>query len=452
MTQNKRNRRTGGPLLTLMLVCLFLAPGAWAQSELPSPLTLADALQVALAANPTVAAAEAQLRAREAAYDGQQARRLPTLSLDASGSIGKSLDRTTNVNGTPVQTGSDITESSDIAATVGYIFYQSGRDEAIASARQQTRASEASLANAQRRLLEQVATVWHTIHSQQELAAVAEQAVENAQHHLELVDARIAAGNAAEADLLPIEADLAAAEYDLVSATNAIWQSVAELRQYLALPVDVLPHLASVPELEIERARLETWIDAGLSTRPDLQAQRHSVRAAALSVDQAQINAGLSFTAQGQADYGRHTGTNGETWQLTAGISFPLFDRQADAGVDEAKASLEASRQQLAELELTVAREVSQAWYSLTDASERVTSAQASLAAAASNLDAARERYAAGVGDVIAVTDAETTWRRAAGQLVQARYDRNIAYYRLLAAAGRLSVAQTEQTTREGSQ
>jgi outer membrane protein len=445
-----------------VFVALTVAAGAWAQeaTELPSPLTLEDALRIALEANPRVAAAEAQLRAREAAYDGQKARRLPTLSLDISGSTSKSLDRTTNVDGVSVQTSGGTTENSDIAATLSYTFYQSGRGEAIDAAREQTRASEASLVNAQRQLLQLVATVWHTIQSEQELAGVAEQSVDNAERHLELVDARIAAGTAAETDRLPVEADLAAAEYDLVSATNAVWQSIAELREYLALPPDVLPHLAGVPELDIERADLEAWIDTALSDRPDLQAQQRSVRVAALNVDQAQISAGLSFIAQGQADYGRHTGTNGETWALTAGVSFPLFDRQARAGVDEAKASLEASRQQLAELELSVAREVSQAWYSLADATERVTSAQASLASAQSNLDAARERYAAGVANVIAVTDAETTWRRAAGQLVQARCDRNTAYYRLLAATGRLSVEPdqaaateaTQQTPREDSQ
>ena len=95
-------------------------------------------------------------------------------------------------------------------------------------------------------------------------------------------------------------------------------------------------------------------------------------------------------------------------------------------------------REALSELELSVTQDVSRAWYALGDATERVAAGQVSVAAAAANLEAAQARYAEGVADIIEVTDAELSLRRARGQLVQSRFDRNVAYYQLLAAAGRL--------------
>jgi len=156
---------------------------------------------------------------------------------------------------------------------------------------------------------------------------------------------------------------------------------------------------------------------------------------------------------QGQAEYGRFTGTSGDTWSLAAGASFPLFDRTATAEVARARASLEASRQHLAELELSVTREVSQAWHALTDAAERVTSAEASLAAAIGALEAAQARYAQGAATVIDLTDAKLTRRAASARVVQAHYDRNVSHYELPAAAGRiLAGPQADEAAVEGVQ
>ncbi|MGD9497615.1 MAG: TolC family protein [Armatimonadota bacterium] len=436
---------------TILGIGLLAALGCgWAQRATPEPeanvLTLEQAMRLALERNPSMAIAEGGVVAQRAALAGQRARRLPTVTADAGGRIQQSLARPVNVGGGVIETRAATTETSDITLALSHAFFQSGLDEAIAAARAQTAASEASLVDTQRTLLLQVAQSFFTVLADQELAAAADEAVRAAQLHLELVDARIEAGTAAPADRLPVEAELAEAQFEAVSTLNAIWQALADLQALLALPADELPlirgELAEVPP----RGELQRWLATALAERPDLQAQRHRTRATELALRQAEISAGLTLSAQGQADYGRHTGTTGETWSLAAGVSYPLFDRQARASVDQARANLEVARQRQAELELSIAREVTQAWYALSDAEERVTTAGVALAAAASSLEAARERYAEGVADIIEVTDAEVTWRRATARLIQARYDRSVAYHRLLAAGGVLRL----ETSGEG--
>ncbi|MGI5817724.1 MAG: TolC family protein [Armatimonadota bacterium] len=422
----------------LAAICLLLVPtGATAQDEAPHLLTLEQAMRLALERNPAVGVALTGAEAARYSLEGQQARRLPTLSFDASARISESLSRTAVVGGDTIRTGGGRSESSDVQLTLSHTFYQSGRDEAISEARQRTRASELGIDDTVRRLLADVAATFHGVLAQQELAEVADRAVSAAQLHLDLVDARIEAGTVAPADRLAVEAALADAEFEAVRTVNAVWTRLADLQALLALPTDELPVIRGELDAPSVTGDLEEWVAEALEMRPDLQAQRHRLRATELSLRQAEIDAGLTMSVQGQADYGRHTGNTGETWFIGGGLSFPLFNKQARASVDRAEADLESVRQTLAEQELSVSRQVAGAWYTLRDAIGRVEAAGVSVAASATNLEAARGRYAEGVVTIIEVTDAELSWRRAQANLVQARFDRNVAWYQLLAAAGR---------------
>ncbi len=434
--------------LALVVACW----GVQAQ-EASHVLTLHEAMWQALERNPSIAAAAGDVVARQAALRGQHSRWLPTLTAEAGGRIQQSLARPVSVGGGIIQTGGATSETSDVTLSLRQTFYQSGLAEAIDAAREQTAASEASLEDSRRTLLLQTATTFYTILAGQEMAEIADDAVRAAELHLDLVDARIDAGTTAVADRLPVEAELADARFEAVSTLNAVWQALADLQALLALPPDELPLIRGELDDVPEREDLQSWLRTALAERPDLQARRHGLRATELAARQAEIDAGLSVSVTGQADDGRFTGTTGETWLLAAGVSYPLYNGQTRASVDQAHANLEVAEQRMAEAELAAARDVAQSWYALGDAEERITAADAALLAAASNLEAARERYAEGVVDVIAITDAELTWRRAAGRLVQSRYDRIVAHYRLLAAAGRLrTTVGADAQAREGDE
>lgn len=439
-------------IVTVATLLVLLVAHSIPAQEIPRVLTVHDAMRLALERNPSIASAESGTQASEAALEGQRARTLPTLTAGASGRVQQSLARTVQVGGGTVRSGGGISETSDVSLTLRHTFVESGRSEAIEAADVRVEASRASLEDARRGLMRNVAATYYTILAQQELAEVAQQAVSSAELTLELVEARIEAGTAAPAERLPAEADLTRARYEAISAENQVWQSLAELRALLALPPDEQPLLrGDLDEVETVQG-LEEWVRAGLDRRPDIEAQGHRVRIAELAVRQQEIQAGLTYNVFGQADYGRYTGTTGETWQVAAGVSFPLYDPGSRASVTEARANLDQSRLGLEELQLAVTREVTQAWYALRDARERVTSAEAALEAAESSLAAARARYAEGVATIIEVTDAEIQWRRASATLVQARFDRVVAYYRLLTAGGESLVEDDAGNAAEAAQ
>jgi len=425
------------------------------QEEIPHLLTLGEAMRLAVERNPSIDAAQSSLAAARAGLEGQRARRLPTLSFDADARVSESLARTINVGQGTVQSGGGRSQTSDVQLTLSHTFYQSGRDEAISEARARTRAGDLGIDDAQRRLLADVASSFFGVLADQELAEVADQAVAASEIHLDLVDARIEAGTVAPSDRLTVEAELADAQFEAVRTVNSVWTALANLRSLLALPVDSLPLIRGNLDEAYPRGDLETWLAEALEARPDLRAQRERVRAGELALKQAKISAGVSVSVQGQADYGRHTGTTGDTWSILGGLSFPLFNKQARASVDAARANLDGTRQTLAQQELAASQQVSNAWYVLSDASGRAIAAAASVAASRTNLDAARERYADGVATIIEVTDAELSWRRAQSNRIQALYDRNVAWYQLLAASGRslmdeaASLTDAAETTNE---
>jgi len=437
-TLDGRNHTAGLWLAVGMVTALLLPMAAWGQADTPNVLTLEEAMRTALERNPGISVAYLNAEGSYASLEGQRARRLPTLSFDASGRVSESLARDIVVGGDTVRSGGGRSETSDVQLTLTHTFYQSGREEAIDEARARTRASEAGIEDAKRTLLADVASTFHSVLAQQELAQVADQAVDAAELHLNLVDARIEAGTVAPADRLTVEAELADAQFEAVRTLNAVWTTLSDLRSLLALPADELPLIRGGLDAQVAAGQLEDWIAEAMQQRPDLYAQRERLRASELALKQARIDAGVSLSVQGQADYGRHSGDTGETWYIGGGLSFPLFDKAARSAVDRAEIDLETTRQTLAEQELNVSRQISNAWYTLRDAIGRVAAAQASVAASEKSLEAARERYAAGVATIIEVTDAEVSWRRAAANLVQARYDRNVAWYQLQAAAGRL--------------
>jgi len=110
------------PLLVLFTLCLWVS--AWAQDELPRPLTLEDAFGIALERNPSVAAAESELEGRHANTDAQKGRRLPTLTAGWNWNTQQSLSQA-------MMTGTNRSTSRDLSLTLNHTFYESGLSESI---------------------------------------------------------------------------------------------------------------------------------------------------------------------------------------------------------------------------------------------------------------------------------------------------------------------------------
>jgi len=414
-------------------------PGPAVTGDLPTldrALTLADCMRIAAELRPRLDAARADAAASEAAVRGQESRRWPTLGAAWDWRTNQTLARPITLAGGILSSQSQRRTTQEASLALDLTFYQTGTREGIRQARASAEAARERVEDTKRVLFEDVAVLYYTALANEAMAQVTVSAVVSARRHLALVDARIELGTAAAAERLPIEVELAQAQLRALQAENALRQSLADLRAAMGLPAGPpLRLLGSLDSPPVE-ADLEVLWQRAVEERQDLGASRASVRSREWAVRMAKIDAGLSLSMLGHAEYGRYTGVTGESWWLGVGASLPVFSGQARADVDAAQAGLASVRASLADAELQVRAEVEQAYLALQDAAERTVQAGKSQDSATLSLQAAEGRYAEEAGAIIEVTDAEQSLREAQADYVQARYDHNIARVRLRSAAG----------------
>jgi outer membrane protein len=271
--------------------------------------------------------------------------------------------------------------------------------------------------------------------------AVARESLENQQRHLAQVQAFVDVGTRPDIDLAQVRTEVANARVQLIRAENQYAIGKARLNQ--AMGVEDAPDyeladetLAELPEEEASSSEL---LRGALVQRPELaalmrrsEAQRLYTRAAKggfgprLSVSTSFTDAGLDLRDL--------------SWNWNAGVqlSWALFDGgEVRAAARESRA---LSRSLLAEQD--AARQAIS--FELEQARLEVRAAKAVLGASAEALVAARERlklaegrYAAGVGNVIELGDAQLALTEAEAQRVQAEFGLSASRALLLRALGK---------------
>ena len=428
-------RTTGAASLVVALLTAMFAAGPAAAQE-PGPISMGEAMRMALELRPTMDAAQAGVDAAQSSLARARAAQLPTVEGYWDWRTRQSLARPVDVGGGTVQSSSGRSDSRDAGVSVNLTLYDSSTRISINQARASAEAAGHRLVDTRHELMLNVARLYLTALGQEQLAEVAATAVMSAQQHLALVDASVAAGVAAEADAYPLQVQLAQAKLQAVATESALARVLADLRVTMGLPPGP-PLKLSERLMQIESpGDADALLETALTQRPDVAAQQASLRASRWAVRSAKESAGLSYALTSQGDWGRHTGVTGESWSVSAGVSLPIFNGQARASVDGAEANLRSAEAQMAELELSVRREIEQQYLALAEADERITVAQTGEDSARVNLAAAEARYTEGLAIVIEVTDADQSLREAQASRVQALYDYNLAHTRLLSAVG----------------
>ena len=429
-------------LLILPLI-LALSAGVVVQAQPAPPVTppavdLSKALglqeleALALANNPAMAIAAQSVNQADAGVTRARAAQMPDLTFNLNATQSHVLSGGASGTGTGL-TGTTRNASLALSQT----FYQSGLREQIEASRAAARAARFGQTDTRRTLVLEVAQNYFTALAAVGLADVAMRAIAASQQHLDLVDARIERGTAAKSDRYPFEVELAQARLDAISADNTAKTSLTTLRRSLGLPATTQIKIHEAKPLAPYSGKLEDLIQTAYAARPVIRQAVENAAAARQSLRVAEIQAGPVLTVAGTADYGRHTGVTGDQWQVSAGVSLPLFDAGTlRAAVDNARASWRIAEEDVRAKQLDVSAEVERSYLNLAEATERITAAEAAVTSAQVSLNAARDRYTADVGTVIDVTDAELKLRQVEADRVKARYDRDTSLAALRASIG----------------
>ncbi len=390
-------------VLSFLLVVLLSTPAPLA-AQVPQPLTLLDAVRMALERSPQVRAARSLVQAAEAQVAAAKATLAPSANLQASSAV------------------SGTVTTYQVAAGVAYPLYDGGlRQAQVRQLEAQARAARAQLAAVEAQVaLSAVQAFLNAVLSQQ-LIALRQQVVEQVRLQVEGARARVRAGTAPQADVIAAEAQLAAAEFQLLQAQADFDTNREALRAVLGLetaaPLAVAvpgpPPVFDVSEEEAVQRALQ---------RPEVRRAEADVAAAEAALAVAMLQGGVAVTLDGRYVLLGTGATPSGTWSVGASLSVPLADGgQRQARVEAARASLEAARASLEQARSEARRDAVQARLAYLSAAAREQAARRAAEAAQEALRVAQGRYQAGVGSILEVASAQTQFASTREGLLQAQ-------------------------------
>jgi outer membrane protein len=267
--------------------------------------------------------------------------------------------------------------------------------------------------------------------------AIAEEAVNSYQQHLDQAQGFYKVGTKPKFDVTKAEVDLSNAKLQLVQADNALKIAVVNLNNAMGL--------ADPPDYDIEDnlsfAKYEISYDDAIGkaydSRPDLKSLMAKGAAAKKNI---YLNVtGYLPAFAGFADY-NWAGENfplQDSWDLGLGLNFNIFNGfLTQYQINQAKAQYNVVKANEASLRLGILLDVRQSYLNLKAAEDTIPVAELAVKQAQENLDLANGRYSAGVGNPIEVTDSQLAYSNAETNHIQALYNYKVAQASLEKAMG----------------
>ncbi len=434
------------------------APGAWAQAG--QPLTLRQAVELALKQNPALRAAEQQANVSHAQVGEARAGWLPRLDVSQGFTRG---DNPVYVFGTLLtqqqfKAGnfnlSTLNQPSPLdnfqTRVDGQVsLFDSGRTYLRhAGAKKMSTAADYETAQARQDLILRVVRAYYGVIVAREDLAAASQALDSAKANEQRVKSMTTAGLVVTSDLLSAEVFRAQMQDRRITSSNALEVAQLNLGRELGMPPGAMPQVtgalgrpkspAQGPGEEIAR-----WEKAALAKRPVLRAAELQEQAANTNRKLANADFGPEIGLFGGVERDAETlgGPSGTNWTAGARLDWNVFDGGAKRSrLAEANARRSQAQDRLEWLKSGVELEVRQAYLDTRAAAERADAAQAAAGQAAESLRIIQNRYQAGLVTITELLRAQTAQLDARTGYLSALHDWQVARAQLERAAGELTL------------
>jgi outer membrane protein TolC len=427
---------------------------AWAQgasgtgagpSKAPYPqldgqvVSLDQALEVALSAQPQIQARLYDYAAARFRVDQAFSPLLPQLSALLSGQYSSSTVLTTSTGGTTiaVQSSRSLEDTFLGQVSLSQLLFDFGKTVAsVDAARKLAEISRFDIELQRQLVTLAVKEAYTNTLFAQRLIKVQRQALERADLNLKSVRGFFDVGTRPKSDVVRAEVDVANARVDNIRADNAERLARVALNTSMGIPANT--QFALVDNLTYVKVT-----DPNRDLVAEALRQRPEYTQAKLRIEGADSLLKRSFRdffpdVVGTGSYGGVRSSLDPSWSAGIALNWSLFDGgNRMSRYREAKANLEASQARLKATELDIAREVEQTRSTVLESDERILAAQAAVASAQENFRLVQGRFDAGVGTILDLTDAQLALTQAQNTEAQALADFRIAIARLERALGR---------------
>lgn len=427
-----------------------------------TPLTLMEAVHIALIHQPNVTVAVAGVEASQGRTQQVRSGSLPTVSLGFTGTnvvssslggvntfgtggltAGATPGATTQGGGVISTTGATAGGAGVNAAATsaalgtnatgftgtgtgltgsnGYVLTASLRQlvfdfnrtrDLIRQSMAQERSAYANLSRVQQDLVLQVKQGYFQLIQNARLVRVQETNLSNQQEHLRLAEARYRAGLGLPSDVVRAQTAVADAIFNLNQAQNTASISRVNLAVLMGIdpriPIDV--QMEGQAETLLETGDPNALFRLALEQRPEilqavanLQGSQFGLRAAKTS-NAPSVFATANYFVRGD----RLTSLDANTFSVGFQVNWAIFDAGLTAGrVREARANELSFQAQLVAARQNVMSDVAQAYLNLRTAEQRLVTSASQVQNAEESVRLITGRYRAGLGTFLDVLDAE---------------------------------------------
>ena len=410
---------------------------------------LADAERLALASQPQLMVARAQIRVAEAGVEQARSPLLPQVTATGqytrqTGNYAPRPGAIPSANVSPASSTS-LTKSYDFwnfGVTATQLIYDFGQTFEKYRASQETADAQRATEKAtQFQILVGVRSAYFTARANKDLVDVARETLRAQEKHLGQVQGFVQVGTQPPIALAQQRAAVANAKVQLVNAQNNYETAKAQLNQAAGVQggTDYEVGDETLDPLPDEDQPLESLALKAVAARPEMISLTSAQQAQQAALSAARGGYGPAFSAAAG-----FTGAGGgldalvPNWSAALLLTWPIFQGGLTSGqIHQAEAVLSSIDAQKALELLQIQLQTDSARLSVRAAKTAIGAAEDAVASAQEQLRLAEQRYATGVGSIIELNDAQVTYTSAAAQLVQARYGLASARAQLLAALGR---------------
>lgn len=404
------------------------------------PLSLDDAIAIAMRGNLQYRQAGVALDAAHARLQQARAPEMPALSLrDSYQYVDPIAKLSTPFGSIPFST---VNATNVPLAQLQYTLYDGGVTAARVG---QAEAGLAAVQGAQRQargaVVAAVSSTYFDLVAASDMSAVADRAVAVAAEHERVARQLLASGMIARADLLAARSELANERVNAIGAHNGVALAQARLDSLLDVSLDTVYRPTDTLDAPAPAVRLDDLLASAHETRGDLLAARASVVAADRAVQAAkggfapQVNGMISLgNTQPVVVGGYHS-----QFSVGLGAVWSLFDNGYTAGrVAEAQAGVAEAKLSVQQLQNDIDLQIRQAYLGVNQANAQVVAGRSLVQLADETLRLAQVRYRGGVGTALELEDAELRDRSAYETLLSAQAGLRRSAVELRFAAGLL--------------
>jgi outer membrane protein len=449
---------TASTLAVLPVVITLLAGASVkAQTKAPAPsgpVSLEQAVNIALKNNPTIHAASAYASAAQHAIDAAKAGYMPQLNFSEGFTRGNN----------PVYVfGTLLTQRQFTAANfdLGFLnypppvdnfrtqfsasmpLYDFGRTSGrVKDARIQAQTVRESASRTEQGVVFDVVSAYLNGLLAQEQVKVAQASVTMAEADLQRAQAREKQGLAVASDVLSAQTQLAQAKENLIRAQNGVAISQATLNVAMGVSEDAPTATeGKLAAVQVTVGDLPTLQQQALKKRPDYHEAQLQAQMAGNSVSLAkkEFLPRIDMMGSWEQDNQTFATRGGNNWVAGATLTFNIFNGGARrAQIAESKAYQQRAEAMRSQMESAVRLQVREAFLNLNAARQRVEVSRDSAAQAQESLRILRNRYDSGLATIMDVLRAETMRTAAQNNHLNAVYDYRLAFAALELATGDL--------------